>query len=222
MSENKDLNIYQKIAVIQDLIVVKKDSYNSFGKFKFRDIGAIYSELKPILKTLNLIVRFKNLKLNDNKLSLTLQMVDTLTGETLEETGEIYIDLVKAGMDMSQKCLTAETFLKKRMLEDLFLINEEDPDSHNNTGKVESQISDSQLKRLYAIIKSLKIVNTNLFDEMIKKYFNVSSKKDMSLEQYNNFTEYLSKNKLEDILAVINKKNKTSIKLEQLFEVVKK
>ena len=50
--------------------------------------------------------------------------------------GDIYNDRTKQKMDLSQKVLSAKTFLKKSLLEDLLLINEDDdPDSHNNTGK---------------------------------------------------------------------------------------
>jgi hypothetical protein len=105
---------------------------------------------------------------------------------------------------MSQRSLSACTFLKKSILEDLLLITEEvDPDSHDNTTtnvkepvqtstSTSTSISDKQIKRLYAIAK-----NVNVTDEevkiWIKKKFNLDSKKDLNYKQYDELCTALEK-----------------------------
>lgn len=130
-----EMNIYQKIAVLQDVIKVNKANRNDFADFSYRTIQDIFSELKPHLKELNLIINFGAGSLDGDKYSLEIRVIDINNLESkIVETGEIYIDRTKAKMDLSQKCLSAKTFLKKSLLEDLLLINEEDdPDSHDNT-----------------------------------------------------------------------------------------
>ena len=133
--ENKvELNIYQKILILQEKIRVKKDKRNEFANFSYRSISDIFNELKPLLKDLDMIVSFGGGKLDGDKYSLGLTIIDINNpSNRVDETGEIYIDRTKAKMDLSQKCLSAKTFLKKSLLEDFLLINEDDdPDSHDN------------------------------------------------------------------------------------------
>jgi len=133
-TEMKELNIYQKISVLQDIVKVNKDKVNEFANFKYRTIQNILEEVKPTLKDLDLIIHFGSGKLDGEKYILDMVITDINKPDNqIIETGEIYIDRTKAKMDLSQKCLSAKTFLKKTMLEDLLLISEDtDPDSHDN------------------------------------------------------------------------------------------
>jgi len=135
----KEMNIYQKVAVLQEKIVVQKSSINDFANFKYRTIQDILIILKPLLKELDLIVRFSSTTLSEDKLSLGIIIIDINNPDNaITEMGDIYSDRTKQKMDLSQKVLSAKTFLKKSLLEDLLLINEDDdPDSHDNgnTGK---------------------------------------------------------------------------------------
>lgn len=130
----KEMNIYQKIAVLQDVIKVNKANKNNFADFNYRTIQDILAELKPNLKELNLIINFGAGSLDGDKYSLEIRVIDINNLESkIVESGEIYIDRTKSKMDLSQKVLSAKTFLKKSLLEDLLLINEDDdPDSHDN------------------------------------------------------------------------------------------
>ncbi len=132
----KGLNIYQKLAILQDKVKVNKDNRNDFADFKYRTIQNILAELKPLLKELGLIIRFGSGKLDGEKYILDIIVTDINNPTNqMGENGEIYIDRTKSKMDLSQKVLSAKTFLKKSLLEDLLLISEDvDPDSHDNTG----------------------------------------------------------------------------------------
>jgi hypothetical protein len=131
----KDLNIYQKLAILQDKVKVNKDNRNEFADFQYRTIQNILAELKPLLKELGLMIRFGSGKLDGEKYILDIIVTDINNPTNqIEENGEIYIDRTKAKMDLSQKVLSAKTFLKKSLLEDLLLISEDvDPDSHDNS-----------------------------------------------------------------------------------------
>jgi len=137
MSQQKDMNIYQKIAIIQERIKVNKLGRNNFADFNYRTIQDIFGELKPLLKELGLVISFGGGKLSEDKYTLGIMIIDIDNIDSrIDETGEIYIDRTKSKMDLSQKVLSAKTFLKKSLLEDLLLICEDDdPDGHDNTDK---------------------------------------------------------------------------------------
>ena len=43
------MNIYEKLQVIQARLKAPKDQYNSFGKYKYRNVESIYEAVKPLL-----------------------------------------------------------------------------------------------------------------------------------------------------------------------------
>lgn len=207
-------NIYYKISILQERIKVNKSSRNEFANFNYRTIQDIFSELKPLLKELNLILTFGAGKLEGDKYSLTLNLIDLTANNTNNYTvyGEIYIDREKKKMDLSQMVLSAKTFLKKSLLEDLLLINEDnDPDSHDNTNKGKQpdkpksngntpnnhvpnntkKATEGQLKRYFAIAKS-RDIDVTYMDELILKAFNLAEKEDWLMSDYNKFMEYFA------------------------------
>ncbi len=167
--ENKvELNIYQKILILQEKIRVKKDKRNEFANFSYRSISDIFNELKPLLKDLGLVISFGGGKLDGDKYTLGFEIIDVNNPKNkIDETGEIYIDRTKAKMDLSQKCLSAKTFLKKSLLEDFLLINEdEDPDSHDNR---HNETIDGMKKENEKLTKKITELSAN-FKKLKEKY----------------------------------------------------
>lgn len=219
----KNLSIYEKISIMQERIKVNKSSRNTFADFNYRTIQDIFSELKPLLKELNLVITFGAGKLEGDKYTLTLDLID-FKSENMHDytaTGEIYIDRNKKKMDLSQMVLSAKTFLKKSLLEDLLLINEDDdPDSHDNTKSKQpnkpnynghttpsnpkpnttsgKKVTNAQLKRYFAIAKN-KGADVKYMDELILKAFNLAKKEDWLMPDYNNFMEYFDGDKKKNI-----------------------
>jgi len=218
----KNLSIYEKISIMQDRIKVNKSSRNTFADFNYRTIQDIFSELKPLLKELNLVITFGAGKLEGDKYTLTLDLID-FKSENMHDytaTGEIYIDRNKKKMDLSQMVLSAKTFLKKSLLEDLLLINEDDdPDSHNNTdnnnfrdnsktnqesntsndnkGTGKTRTNNTGDKKVSeAQLKRLyaismkRKIDVNYMDELIKKAFNLDKKENWLMSDYSKFMEY--------------------------------
>jgi hypothetical protein len=225
MSQQKDMNIYQKISIMQERIKVNKSARNNFADFNYRTIQDIFSEIKPLLKELGLIISFGGGKLNEDKYTLGIIVIDINNPDNrIDETGEIYIDRTKSKMDLSQKVLSAKTFLKKSLLEDLLLICEDDdPDSHDNTGKNtkkpqqtpkpqtlkpnDKKVSEGQLKRYFAIAKKREI-DIPYIDELIKKAFNLGKKEDWLMNDYNKFMEYFEEKSNEETISMLIKREK--------------
>lgn len=215
MSQQKDMNIYQKIAIIQERIKVNKLGRNNFADFNYRTIQDIFGELKPLLKELGLVISFGGGKLSEDKYTLGIMVIDIDNPDNrIDETGEIYIDRTKSKMDLSQKVLSAKTFLKKSLLEDLLLICEDDdPDGHDNTDKKNKKVSAAQLKRYFAIAKKREI-DIPYMDELIKKAFNLGKKEDWLMNDYNKFMEYFEEKSNEETISMLIKREKKGKKNE--------
>lgn len=95
--ENKEMNMYQKIATLQEVIKVNKGNRNDYADFNYRTIQDIFAELKPQLKELNLIINFGAGKLDGDKYTLEMRVIDINNPQDMIiEVGEIYIDRNKS------------------------------------------------------------------------------------------------------------------------------
>lgn len=138
--EKKELNIFERLAIIQDKLKAPKDQYNSFGKYKYRSAESILEAVKPLLKEQNCIL--------------------WITDEVVEVGGRVYVKATanftpsdvtglagplqvsayaresesKAGMDASQITGAASSYARKYALNGLFAIDDtKDADALNTT-----------------------------------------------------------------------------------------
>lgn len=207
--ENKvELNIYQKVLTLQEKIRVKKDKKNEFANFNYRSISDIFNELKPLLKDLEIVMNFGAGKLDGEKYFLEMRIIDVNNPQTeLVETGEIYIDRTKAKMDLSQKCLSAKTFLKKSLLEDFLLINEdEDPDSHDNR---HNETIDGMKKENEKLTKKITELSAN-FKVLKEKYVELENKKQQPVSAYT-----------PDLSKIANLAEQAGLTADDLIKLVK-
>jgi hypothetical protein len=220
------MNIYEKLLIVQEEIKVNKSSVNTFANFKYRTIQDILAEVKPFFSKYKLFVNFTHMKIEGECLYLDLIIMDIenktedkslimgnkITNyDVLEFNGMIKIDYTKSKMDDSQKVLSAKTFLKKSLLEDILLISEDDdPDSHDNTktnnyvGSAGSKktnngqkpqtepdkINAEQLKLLFALMNKKGKTETAI-NKSIKTQYGLDSKKDLNNNQFDKIVKYL-------------------------------
>ena len=52
----EELNIYDKLILIQQELKCNKGQYNSFGKYKYRSCEDILESVKPLLQKHNLVI----------------------------------------------------------------------------------------------------------------------------------------------------------------------
>lgn len=203
-----NISLLKKISEIQLKMDIKKESKNQFANFNYRNLDSILNCLKPKLEEKKLVCIFEDFKFDSEKVYLKLNIIDLENEVNNEYQGEIKIDWSKSKMDDTQKVLSAKTFLKKAMLEDLFFINEsDDPDSFDNTKTPpkppkqpqkpypqeqpkDYKITDKQRKMLFAILHK-KVEKENQKKYLLDTFDIVS-------------TENLLKSKFDDILKRIN------------------
>jgi hypothetical protein len=143
MTEKKKMSINEKLSAIQTELKVKKTSYNSFGKYYFRNSETILEALKPLLKKHECTVAITE---QLEMIGETAVMCSTAT--LSDGKNEVFanslvgIDFEQRGMNMPQKFGSASSYAKKYALGNLFLIDDTaDSDATNTHGSTSKAIT---------------------------------------------------------------------------------
>jgi hypothetical protein len=144
-TNEKELTLNEKLAIIQTEFKSKKSRYNSFGKYNFRSAEDILEATKPFLLRLGVTVTVTERFIESNSgfpiLESTAIISDGQTlddgrpavlqamGNAIQAKAIVGVDLDQKGMQMPQKFGSASSYGKKYALGNLFLIDDtQDPD----------------------------------------------------------------------------------------------
>ena len=159
-TEEKELTLNEKLAVIQTKFKSKKSRFNSFGKYNFRSAEDILEATKPYLLELNVSVTI-NERLMDSSflqfpmLESTATISDNLS--SINATAIVGVDLDQKGMQMPQKFGSASSYGKKYALGNLFLIDDtQDPDhgKAEPVAKAKLDVADAAFEKASQFIKT--------------------------------------------------------------------
>ena len=139
----KDLNLNQKLSLIQKEFKANKSKFNSFGKYNFRSAEDILEALKPFNEKYEVsFIITEELVTNDflaNTIPMMLSTASILDNNGVNEikaTALVGIDLEQKGMQMPQKFGSASSYGKKYALGNLLLIDDtQDADATNKHDK---------------------------------------------------------------------------------------
>ena len=195
------MNIYEKLMNIQAELKAPKNQYNAFGKYHYRSCEDILEALKPLLKKykVSLIISDEIVLIGDRyyvKATATLidaeNEVNFLDGQgVISASAYAREDEQKKGMDLSQLTGSTSSYARKYALNGLFAIDDtKDSDYTNKHGKEQldkfksnqGQLTDAQIKRLYAIAYSVN-VDADTVKEHVRKKFN-KDVKELTKEEY--------------------------------------
>ena len=133
----KELSFFQKVSAIQAGLNAPKNAYNTFGKYKYRNIESILEALKPYLEDYDLVI-----KITDDIVFISNRFYVKATAsisdgkENMEVTAFAREEETKKGMDASQITGSASSYARKYALGGLLAIDDgEDADSRDNTNK---------------------------------------------------------------------------------------
>lgn len=137
-TNEKELTLNEKLAIIQTEFKSKKSRYNSFGKYNFRSAEDILEATKPFLLRLGVTVTVSE-SLIENGMFPILESTATISDGTtsgeylgpnaIHARAIVGVDLDQKGMQMPQKFGSASSYGKKYALGNLFLIDDtQDPD----------------------------------------------------------------------------------------------
>lgn len=109
--------IYSKLFEIQNNFKIKKESYNSFGKYKFRSLEAMLSKLRPLLVQHRLVLTFSERIENFGSNGLVMLskaiITDIDSGEQIENETSISMDDELKGMCTAQTSGADISYIRK-------------------------------------------------------------------------------------------------------------
>ena len=180
------MNVYEKLMNIQAELKAPKSQYNSFGKYKYRNLEDILEALKPLLNKYKAIVNVSDemILIGDRYyVKATARIFDIeKSNEYVESTAYAREDQDKKGMDLSQLSGSTSSYARKYALNGLFAIDDTKDSDTTNQGDTEqakeykpnvkqSALSEGQIKRLFAIGYS-KGIDANTVKAQVKTKFN--------------------------------------------------
>ena len=119
------LTFQQRLLKVQGELKAPKSQFNSFGKYKYRNLEDILEAVKPLLTKYGLCLTITDevLELGGVLFANARAIVFDAEGTTAEVRAQAGIDVDKKGMDMSQTFGSASSYARKYALNGLFLID---------------------------------------------------------------------------------------------------
>ena len=140
----KDLNLNQKLSLIQKEFKANKSKFNSFGKYNFRSAEDILEALKPFNEKyrVSFIINEEMVTQCDGigvpMIKSTAAILDNNGVNEISATSIVGVDLQQKGMQVPQQFGSASSYAKKYALGNLLLIDDtQDSDASNKHGKEE-------------------------------------------------------------------------------------
>ena len=191
----QELNVYEKLAIIQKGISVPKNNVNEYGKYNYRSCEDILAAVKPLLEKTGTVLTLDDevVLINERyyvKATATLVSIAEKDGklDVVSNCGYAREEEVKKGMDASQITGSCSSYARKYALAGLFLLDsEKDADTRDNREPEErpteeniaKKITGTQLKTLKA-----KCEADNVDEAYICKSFQLKDLKELTGAQY--------------------------------------
>ena len=166
-----ELPLIGKLAIIQTEFKSKKSRFNSFGKYNFRSAEDILEATKPFLLRLGVTVTVTEKLVESNQSFPIMESTATISDSSgaIHTTAIVGVDLEQKGMQMPQKFGSASSYGKKYALGNLFLIDDTQDADH---GKAEPETKKALLNMSDPAFDKAKdfITKGGSIDTIKKKY----------------------------------------------------
>jgi hypothetical protein len=151
--QETELNLNQKLSLIQKEFKANKSKFNSFGKYNFRSAEDILEALKPFNEKYEVsFIITEELIGYDSQNPILLSKATILDNNGVNElfaTSIVGVDLNQKGMQVPQQFGSASSYGKKYALGNLLLIDDtQDADATNNHDKEVKTTTEEDLKWL--------------------------------------------------------------------------
>jgi len=141
----KDLNLNQKLSLIQKEFKANKSKFNSFGKYNFRSAEEILEALKPFNEKyqVSFIITEELISFENPILLSKATILDNNGVNEISATAIVGVDLQQKGMQVPQQFGSASSYGKKYALGNLLLIDDtQDADATNKHDKEVKAVDD--------------------------------------------------------------------------------
>jgi hypothetical protein len=137
-----ELNLNQKLSLIQKEFKANKSKFNSFGKYNFRSAEDILEALKPFNEKyqVSFVITERMIRMQDQNIVPMMQSTATIYDNNgvneISATAIVGVDLNQKGMQVPQQFGSASSYAKKYALGNLLLIDDtQDADATNKHDK---------------------------------------------------------------------------------------
>lgn len=144
------MNIYEKLAIIQQELKAPKDQYNSFGKYSYRSCEDILEAVKPLLnKTKTVLIMSDRIAEVGARtyIAATVKLIDTESSDSVENTAFAREDEDKKGFDAMQLTGATSSYARKYALNGLFAIDDNKDADYLNNGTEQKKQADKPQKK---------------------------------------------------------------------------
>jgi hypothetical protein len=142
INEPKELNLNQKLSLIQKEFKANKSKFNSFGKYNFRSAEDILEALKPYNEKyqVSFVITERMIRMQEQNIIPMMQSTATIYDNNgvneISATAIVGVDLNQKGMQVPQQFGSASSYAKKYALGNLLLIDDtQDADATNKHDK---------------------------------------------------------------------------------------
>lgn len=136
--QETELNLNQKLSLIQQEFKANKSRFNSFGKYNFRSAEDILEALKPYNEKyqVSFVIREDIINVNPPIINSSACILDNNGVNEIIATAIVGVDLNQKGMQVPQQFGSASSYAKKYALGNLLLIDDtQDADATNKHDK---------------------------------------------------------------------------------------
>lgn len=143
------MTIYEKLSNIQSELKAPKSQYNSFGKYSYRSCEDILEAVKPICKNNKAVCTINDeiVLVGDRYyVKATAWLIDTESGERINNIAYAREEDEKKGMDGSQVTGASSSYARKYALNGLFAIDDTKDSDATNKGEDKPKTSAKQEK----------------------------------------------------------------------------
>lgn len=202
------MNIYEKLAIIQQELKAPKNQYNDFGNYSYRSCEDILEGLKPCLQKVKAVVTISDdLVLVGDRyyIKATATIFDCEGEGSVSNTAYARETESRPKMDVSQITGSASSYARKYALNGLFCIDDvKDADSRNNQKDNEEQkkidekkaeaekqqIATSKIDEVKQKALLARCEKEGVPAEKIHRLYKVSSFADISEIQFRNINDH--------------------------------
>lgn len=193
------MNIYEKLATIQQSLVAPKNQYNSFGDYKYRSCEDILEGLKPCLQQAKAAVTISDeLVLIGERyyIKATATLFDCEGDGSVSNTAYARETESRPKMDVSQITGSASSYARKYALNGLFCIDDaKDIDTENNVQQANEEMSQEEIEKTkISEIKqkalSERCKKENIDEGKLMNLYKVKSFAELSEKQFRNINDH--------------------------------
>ncbi|MFD1416841.1 ERF family protein [Oceanobacillus jeddahense] len=193
-----DETLVQKLIHVQKELKAPKGQFNKFGNYNYRSAEDILEAVKPFNAEKGLLLTLTDEPLLVGEWHYIKAAASITDGkDTHTVTAYARESETKKGMDHSQITGTASSYARKYALNGLYLIDDTkdaDTDEYQNQSNQNSQsnnknLSEAQVKRLYAIGKSVQVNAADIKKVIMNDY----NKTDVALLTKKEYDEVCSR-----------------------------